>query len=165
VESEVGRGSTFRIHLPRVEQVANAVAEVGETRATPRGKEVMLLVEDEDGVRAVARQMLRQHGYTVLEASNGADALRVSAEYPSRIDLLVTDVVMPQMNGRVLAERLAVTRPELRVLYVSGYTDDAILREGVIEEDVTLLQKPFTVDALAWKVRQVLDGGKAVERS
>jgi PAS domain S-box-containing protein len=165
VESEVGRGSTFRIYLPRVEQVPNAVAGVGEAPAIPQGKEVVLLVEDEGGVRAVARQMLQQQGYTVLEASNGANALRVSAEYPSRIDLLVTDVVMPEMNGRVLVERLAVTRPELRVLYVSGYTDDAILREGVIEADVTFLQKPFTVDALARKVRQVLDGGKTVERS
>jgi two-component system, cell cycle sensor histidine kinase and response regulator CckA len=165
VESEIGRGSAFRIYLPRVSQVVNAVAGDGEAPAVPRGKEVVLLVEDEDGVRAVARRMLQQHGYSVLEAANGADALRLSAEYPSRIDLLVTDVVMPQINGRVLAERLAVTRPGLRVLYVSGYTDDAILREGVIEEDVSLLQKPFTVDALARKVRQVLDGGKAVERS
>jgi PAS domain S-box-containing protein len=163
VESEVGHGSTFHVYLPRVEQPMPATAAADDAPPVPRGREVVLLVEDETGVRAVARLMLEQQGYRVLEAANGADALRVSAEYPGRIDLLVTDVVMPQMNGRLLAERLEVARPGIRVLYMSGYTDDAILREGVREEDVALLQKPFTAEGLARMVRQVLDG-KAVEQ-
>src|SRR5207244_738720 len=124
----------------------------------PRGKETLLLVEDEDQVRALSRHVLQAQGYTVLEACHGAEATRVSDErLPSPIHLLISDVVMPQVGGRELAERLAVTRPEMKVLFVSGYTDDAVVRHGVLETEMAFLQKPFTPSALAKKVREVLD--------
>jgi response regulator RpfG family c-di-GMP phosphodiesterase len=108
-------------------------------------------------LRVLSRQILEMSGYTVLEASNGADALRISDHYPGAIPLLVTDVVMPQISGRQVAERLTAARPDLKVLYLSGYTDDAIVHHGVIDKGTAFLQKPFTPHTLARKVREVLD--------
>lgn len=117
----------------------------------------MLLVEDEDAVRALALRVLRSHGYTVLEARDSGEALRLSEQHWGLIHVLVTDMVMPGMSGRQLAARLAPVRPELRVLYVSGYTDNAITHHGVLEPETPFLQKPFTPNALVRKVGDVLD--------
>jgi response regulator RpfG family c-di-GMP phosphodiesterase len=121
-----------------------------------RKGEMVLLVEDEEMVRGMARQVLEMNGYHVLEASHGKEALRICEQHKGRIDLMVTDVVMPQMSGRELAECLASSRPETKVLFVSGYTDDAIVHHGVLDGNVNFLQKPFTPDALAHKVSEVL---------
>jgi CheY-like chemotaxis protein len=117
----------------------------------------VLLVEDEDPVRALAHEMLTSQGYRVLEAASGADALALAARHPGAIDLLVTDVVMPGMDGGELVHHLTTARPHLRVLYISGYSDDALMREGVSEADCAFLQKPFTCEAFVVKVRAVLD--------
>jgi PAS domain S-box-containing protein len=158
VYSEVGRGTTFKIYLPRAGEVTKARKSEARHGAMPRGTETVLLVEDEDGVRALASHVLRDCGYVVLEARHGKEALRVAAEHEGSIKLLVTDVVMPHLGGRELAERLALSHPQARVLFLSGYTDDAIVRHGILEEEVAFLQKPFTTAALARKVREVLDG-------
>ena len=125
--------------------------------ASQGGTETLLLVEDEAAVRAIARRMLEGQGYRVLEASGGAEALAVAARVAGPIDLLITDVIMPEMSGRQLAEQLLAARPETRVLYVSGYTDNAISQHGVLAPNVEFLQKPFSNESLSAKVRQVLD--------
>jgi len=125
-----------------------------------RGDETVLLVEDAAPVRALARRSLEAHGYTVLDATDGHTALEISARFAGAIDILVTDVVMPGMSGRELAQRLAPLRPSMKVLYTSGYTDDAMVRQGVLNAGVAFLQKPFVPDSLARKVRDVLDGEK-----
>ncbi len=155
VYSEPGHGSAFKVYLPRTERLADA-AITGRVEVLPRGVATILLVEDEDQVRQVAATILRRHGYTVLEAANGGDALRIAAEPTTSLDLVVTDVVMPHVGGRKLAELLAVQRPELKVLFTSGYTDDAIVHHGVLDAGVAFLQKPFTPDALLRKVDEVL---------
>jgi CheY-like chemotaxis protein len=156
VESTVGRGTVFTICFPRVDRNPPA-PESGVNAQTSVGRETILLVEDEDSVRALARRILQRKGYTVLEASNGGEALLLCERTPNKIHLLLTDVIMPQMSGRAVAERLRLLRPEMRVLYVSGYTDDEIVHRGLLDHGVTLLEKPFTPDALARKVREVLD--------
>ena len=157
VYSEPGSGTTFKIYLPRVDEAA-----VTERRAQPAdvlgGTETVLLVEDSDALRDIASRVLERRGYTVLEASDGEAALMLAARHPGAIDLLLTDVVMPEMNGRQLAERLTALRPGLKVLYMSGYAGDAVTRRGVLEQGMAYLQKPFTPDALARKVREVLNG-------
>jgi PAS domain S-box-containing protein len=170
VESEPGRGSIFTVYLPRVAKPAVVAPErrrpveapaprpAGETQLTPGRGETILLVEDAQRVRAVVREILEMSGYAVLEARHGAEALEVSNRHAGPIHLLVTDVVMPQMSGRELAQRLATLRPDVKVLYMSGYTDDAIVRHGVLASGIAFLSKPFTPDALALKVREVLDG-------
>jgi two-component system, cell cycle sensor histidine kinase and response regulator CckA len=154
--SEVGQGTTFKVYLPRTTEVA----DVQHTYETPKtllvGDETVLLVEDEAAVRQLAIRVLRQLGYTVLEATDGADALRVAGEYPGAIDLLVTDVVMPQLGGAALAERLREAHPRLKVLFMSGYTDHTIIRHSLLEPGVAFLQKPFVPEMLARKVREVL---------
>ena len=125
--------------------------------------EPVLLVEDEPAVRAVATRVLREAGYTVFEAASGPAAVAVAERETRRIDVLVTDVIMPRMSGRELADRLLARRPELKVLYVSGYTDDSILHHGVLEPGMFFLEKPFAAEALLRKVRQVLDS-QAVNR-
>jgi PAS domain S-box-containing protein len=158
VESEPGKGSTFRIYLPRFEEEeVQAVQPEAALLRLPRGSETILLVDDEDAVRDLVRQMLQLCGYTVLEASGGEEALEVSGRYEGAIHLMVTDVMMPEMNGREVADRLGPLRPDMRVLYMSGYTDDEIVRQGVLGADVAFLQKPFAPEALARKVREVLD--------
>ena len=157
LESEPGRGTTFRIHLPQVDEPVVAVERRPARAAAPANAETLLLVEDEPAVRTVAREALRTQGYTVLDAADADSALQVAAAYEGGIALLVTDVVMPGMSGRGLADRLVALRPQLRVLFVSGYAGDALQVHGVPEEGLNFLQKPFTPDGLAVKVREVLD--------
>jgi two-component system cell cycle sensor histidine kinase/response regulator CckA len=156
VYSEVGRGTTFKIYLPRVQQPLAPPGPKGLGRM-PRGDETVLLVEDEDSVRGLSRHVLLLSGYRVLEARNGDEALGISGDYAGAIDLLLTDVVMPNMGGRELADHMSRQRPTLKVLYLSGYTEDAVVRHGVLAADTAFLQKPFTPAALAQKVRDVLD--------
>ncbi len=157
VYSEPGRGSTFKIFMPRVAQAA-ASPDVGPARPrTAGGHETVLIAEDDRAVREVVAETLAQRGYAVLRASDSQMALELARSAAGGVDLLLTDIVMPGMTGRELAQALAVEHPGLRVLYMSGYTDDAVVRHGVLEEGVPFLQKPFTTDALALKVREVLD--------
>jgi len=156
VHSEVGKGTTFKIYLPRTE-VEFEEAEAGRTRVDAlQGTETLLLVEDEDSVRELVRNVLREKGYRVLEASRGEEALELSELYAGRIDLLVTDVVMPQMSGRELARRLVNSRPQIKVLYISGYADNAVWYPGGLDAGGAFLQKPFSPEALGRKVREVL---------
>jgi PAS domain S-box-containing protein len=158
VYSEPGQGTTFKIYLPRIEEAVDLPRPDAGRIRLPQGSETVLLVEDEDMVRELARRILQRSGYTVLEARQARDAIAICARHETPIQLLITDVVMPGgMSGRDLAEHLATSRPEMQVLYISGYTDDAIVRHGMLDEGVAFLQKPFTPDALARKVRQVLD--------
>ncbi len=157
VESEPGQGSTFYVLLPRVDRPAEPVATQPTVESAPAGSETVLLVEDESTVRALARRILERHGYSVLEASDVENALRLCHEYEGAVHLVLTDVVMPGMSGPELAERLLTIRPQLRVLYMSGYTDDALVEHGVLEPGVQLLQKPFSPLALVHRVRAVLD--------
>jgi CheY-like chemotaxis protein len=155
VHSQPGVGTTFKVYLPR----ADAVVEVDRVRPpspTVRGSETILLAEDDDQVREAARNILRRHGYVVLEARNAGEALLISESHDGPIDLLVTDVVMPVMSGPTLARRLARARPQLKVLCMSGYADDVAVRHGVIEAAFTYLQKPITVESLTRRVREVL---------
>ena len=155
VDTAPGRGTTFRIFLPAVE--APRPAPVPSLDAVVGGSETVLLVEDEASLRSLAQEILRDQGYKVIAAGSGAEALDLARSHKAPIDLLVTDVVMPGMDGRELADRLGPVHPETRCLFMSGYTDDAIVRRGVREEGMPFLQKPFTIDALALKVREVLD--------
>ncbi|MGQ0665782.1 MAG: ATP-binding protein [Nitrospiraceae bacterium] len=157
VNSSVGQGTTFSLYFPRVECVIDPTGDEDNQGSTVAGSETILVAEDEPGVRALVSHTLRQHGYTVLEASHGAEALVISEQHKNVIHLLLTDVVMPQLNGRELAERLVAKLPELQVLYMSGYTDDAVLRRGLIAADTNFLHKPFTTGLLASRVRQVLN--------
>lgn len=157
VESEPGRGSCFRIYLPRAGVLRPTLPSHNGTRPAAEGSETVLVVEDEDSVRSLTTLVLRQAGYQVLEACDGTSALHTAAGHEGVIDLLVTDVVMPGLGGRVVAEKLLQERPDLRVLYLSGYTDDAVVREGVLHDRVNFLPKPFSPAALAQKVREVLD--------
>ena len=159
VESAPGKGSTFTVYFPCFDGVkaAERVAHVEPTAIPGRGSETILLVEDEPGVRAIGKELLEMNGYTVLEAGDGAEALELAARFEGEIDLLVSDVIMPQVGGRELAERLATQRPQMRVLFVSGFTDDTISRHGVLQEGVAFLQKPFTLETLSQKIRDILD--------
>lgn len=159
VDSEPGRGAMFAIYLPAVDEEGRVVAVEAAERVAglTRGSETVLVVEDEAPVRALAREVLRRNGYTVFEANGGQEALSLSQSCPGPIHLLLTDLVMPGMSGRILAERLGSLRPAMKVLYMSGYTDDAILQRAVGQTDVAFLPKPFTADILVRKVREVLD--------
>jgi CheY-like chemotaxis protein len=156
VQSEPGAGATFRIYLPQVDAPLDLAAEGSGLGTAARGSETILLVEDEIAVRRLARRVLRSKGYVVLEAANGREALRLISQHAGRLDLLLTDVVMPGMSGPELAERLAREQVGLRVLYMSGYADEAIGHHGVLEPGVEFLQKPFTPQDLAQRVREVL---------
>jgi PAS domain S-box-containing protein len=161
VRSVVGGGTTFEIYLPQVQTAADTGGADDPGAPLPAtGQETILLVEDEADVRALAREVLERQGYTVLEASDGAQAVAVYEKEGARIDLILTDVVMPRMSGREMVDRVRATRPDMRVLYMSGYTGDAIVRHGVLDASVLLLGKPFTPVALIAKVREVLDRPK-----
>lgn len=157
IDSELGQGSTFKVYLPRLEEALESGHRGKGTASPMRGAETVLLVEDEESVRDLVRNILQVHGYTVLEAQNGRGAIELCEQHPEHIDLILTDVVMPQMSGRELVERLSPMKPDAKILYMSGYTDDAILHHGTLESDIPFLQKPFTPDALVLKVREVLD--------
>ncbi len=157
VYSELGKGTTFKVYLPRVDDAADELHPL-EAPQQLLGSETILLAEDDDQVRAVACGILRRCGYTVIEARNAGEALMHSEGYGHVIHLLITDVVMPQISGPDLAKRLAIDRPAMKVLYVSGYTDDSIVRHGVLQAHTSYLQKPITPGALASKVREILDG-------
>jgi two-component system, cell cycle sensor histidine kinase and response regulator CckA len=156
VESEVGKGTTFKVFLPPAGE-APAIHERKADSAKIHGTETVLLVEDEEYVRSLVRRSLESKGYAVLEARNGQEALHVAKQHEGPIHLLITDVVMPGMSGRELSENLAPLRPDMKTLFMSGYTDDSILHHGILQSGGTLLQKPFTAEALASKVRQVLE--------
>jgi CheY-like chemotaxis protein len=156
LDSVKGRGTTFKIYLPRTLEPCSSGASTDEPPQSAPGSETVLLVEDDEQVRNVAHEILRLQGYRVIPAATPKEALELSARFPERIELVVTDVVMPEMNGRDLAERLRAERPDLQVLYVSGYAEKALDAEGSLS-DATFLQKPLTPDALAHTVRRILD--------
>jgi PAS domain S-box-containing protein len=157
VYSEPGRGTTFKIYLPRIkESVAEAVEKRTEPES-PRGSETILVVEDDEIVRKLTCQALRRYGYLVVEAANGGEALLACERHPGTIPLMITDVVMPQISGPELAARLRQLHPEIHVLYISGYTEDAVVRHGLLDEARSFLQKPFTPSTLVHKVRDMLD--------
>jgi CheY-like chemotaxis protein len=158
ISSEIGKGTTFKVYFPRVEQPLDAVARPIQTGPLPRGTETVLLVEDEPSVRHLACNILELQGYRVLRANNGQDGLRVARECQGPpISLVITDVIMPLMSGKVMAEWLKSTYPHLKILFTSGYTDDAITHHGVLEAGVAFLPKPYTPATLTRKVRALLD--------
>ncbi len=163
VDSAPDKGSTFQIYLPRrseTAQVSLAKPEV-PSREKPQRSGMILLVEDADPLRKLAQAFLESNGFRVLSAPSGEAALEIAAGHPGKFDLLLTDVVMPGMNGRVLAEQLSMRQPGLKVLFMSGYTDSFIAGHGVLQEGTNLLHKPFTEEILVSKVREVLDGAKS----
>ncbi|MFL5803436.1 MAG: ATP-binding protein [Roseiflexaceae bacterium] len=157
VYSEVGQGSTFKVYLPRTEEATAGASRPEAAEPLPRGSETVLLVEDEPAVRMLAARVLRGLGYTVLEATNGEEAMRIATEYLGAIQLLFADVIMPQVSGKGLAEQVIQVRPDIKVLFMSGYTENAIVHHGQLDPNVAFLQKPFTPAALAQMARAVLD--------
>ena len=166
VYSEVGLGTAFKIYLPRVDAAAEQIQKRGRGEETRQGTGTILLVEDDESVRSIALQTLEMYGYRILEARNGEEALVIASRREEKLDLLLTDVVMPGMSGRQLVQRLQALRPDINVLYMSGYTEDAIRYHGVLGEGTAFIEKPFTPDKLGHKVREVLDkyrGARGVE--
>jgi len=161
VYSEPGLGSTFKIYLPRVGAGGGLAVESVRAGVTRGGSETVLVVEDEDMVRSLASRTLREHGYTVLEARHGADALRQLAAPSTAVDLVISDVVMPEMGGRELGRRLATLRPSLPVLYISGYTGEDVIQRGLLDAGAPFQQKPFAPEGLARKVREMLDASRS----
>jgi len=165
VETEPESGTIFKVFLPKTEKKETVKQVAKREIILPRGTETILLVEDEDILRPLAKNILEGCGYVVLETSNGKDALEICEDYTGDIQLLLTDVVMPQINGRELAEKIMLMRPEICVIYMSGYTDDAVVRRGLIGKTMEFIQKPFTSETLAMKVREVLDGAQKNEKA
>jgi len=155
VQSEESRGTSFHIYLPRVEGTPEKLAAPVAVTALG-GTETVLLVEDEESVRQLVRETLAAKGYRVIEAQNGEMGLEIAAQHDGKIDLVITDIVMPGIGGHELVKRLVVARPETKVLYLSGYTEDAIANGGSIDSGAAFLQKPFTLQSLSRKVREVL---------
>ncbi|MGH7604522.1 MAG: response regulator [Gemmatimonadaceae bacterium] len=162
VYSEPGRGSSFKVYFPISENTGSTAPIVAQA-APLHGSETVLLVEDSAAVRAAARLILNRYGYTVLEAPSGKAALAIASKTHQPVDLLLTDVVMPEMSGRQLAERFYELRPSGKVLFMSGYTDDAVVRHGILTAGVNYIQKPFSGDVLAAKIRAVLDAPARAE--
>jgi PAS domain S-box-containing protein len=160
VESKPGHGTTFKIFFPRVDEAAKGFQVAGGAAGRAHGRETILLVEDEPAVRGLVHEALRLNGYNVLVARHGIEALLTGAKHMGPIHLLLTDVVMPQMSGPEVAEKLTVVRPEIKVLYMSGYPDHPVFSQGGVKRDTAFLQKPFTPNVLTQKVREVLDGVK-----
>ena len=158
VNSEVGKGTTFCIYLPRVDAQVDAPEVKAALKKIAKGTGTVLLVEDDDLVRGIARTTLEMCGYKVLEAANGGEALLIIREHRCKIDLMLTDVIMPRMSGRTLVQEVASLCPEMKMLYMSGYTDDVIMPHGVFQEGLAFIHKPFTPEALSRKVREVLEG-------
>jgi signal transduction histidine kinase len=166
VESEVGKGTTFKIYFPRVEQPVDATARLVQTGPLPRGSETLLVVEDEPSVRHLARDVLEAQGYEVLRAANGQHALAVAREHKGApIRLVITDVIMPVMGGKAMVEWLKTTEPDLKILFTSGYTDDASAHHGALETGVEFLPKPYTPATLVCKVREMLDAAPGTAHS
>jgi two-component system cell cycle sensor histidine kinase/response regulator CckA len=165
IYSEVGRGTTVKVYLPRVDEHAEEFSLPAPGQVAPGGTETVLLVEDDLGVRNVALRTLRRLGYHVLHARDGNHAVEVARSYPDEIHLLLTDVVMPHMNGRQLADELCALRPTLRVLFTSGYTDNVIAHHGVLDRGLNFISKPYATQSLAERVRQVLDEHPADDKS
>jgi CheY-like chemotaxis protein len=158
VSSQPGQGTTFQLYFPQVQERGSSSMSRPDVSTPPRGSETVLLVEDDDAVRALARHVLQISGYTVLEASNGRDAVQLAENHQGQIHLLVTDVVLPFLGGQQIAVLLRAMKPDLKVLYCSGYPDDAIVQHGTLEGGAAFLQKPYSPFLLAQKVRDVLDG-------
>jgi CheY-like chemotaxis protein len=157
VQSALGTGTTFRTYLPQFREAARSTKSNPELVKVSKGLETILLVEDEDGVRELTQMILERSGYRVLQSRDGEGAIRLSKQYPDRVHILVTDVVMPKMGGRHLANCLVASRPGMKVLYMSGYTDDTLIRHGLENASTHFLAKPFTPMTLRKKVREVLD--------
>ncbi len=157
VDSESGKGTTFKIHLPRCAAQVSVAPVAGPSAKSPRGSETLLLVEDEESVRVTIQRAMKKLGYTVLVAEDPGKALHLAAEHVGEIHLLITDIIMPGMSGRDLALQMCALRPAIKRLFMSGYTADVIAQEGVLEEGMPFLAKPFGRDVLARKVREVLD--------
>jgi len=155
--SEPGHGTLFKIYLARVDEPLEVFDEKSSDSSLPTGSETVLVVEDAEEVRRLAMQILKRQGYHVLDAPNGIEALQLCRQKKEDIHLLLTDVVMPQMGGKELSEQIRLLRPEIRVLFTSGFTDDAIARQGILDPGITFLQKPFSPVSLSRKVREVLD--------
>jgi CheY-like chemotaxis protein len=157
VYSEPGQGAVFKILLPHVHERATDVGQAQPERVTPRGTETLLFAEDEEGLRRVGIRILSELGYTVIPARDGADALQQAAIHDGAIDMLLSDVVMPEMNGLELWERLRMDRPALPALFLSGWASDAVVRHGILDGKVPFLQKPFSSQQLGFKIREILD--------
>jgi len=157
VYSEQEKGTTLKIYLPRVNEPLEEIRKEVTKAELPRGNETILVVEDEEEVLKLAGKILEGQGYRILETSNGDDALVACEKYKSSIHLMLADIVMPGMSGSELAKLLKPLYPEIKILYMSGYTDNAIVRHGILEKRVNYIQKPFTMEGLARKVREVLD--------
>jgi DNA-binding response OmpR family regulator len=163
VHSEPDKGTTFKIYLPRISETSEPLAQVAipSESSTAPGTETILVVEDETNLRYLARQFLGKQGYRVLEAADGAAAMQIVVAHEGTIHLLLTDVIMPGMNGRELAQRILELRPHTKVLYMSGYTENVIGRNGMLDAGIRLLQKPFTLRELKTVVREILDSTSA----
>jgi two-component system, cell cycle sensor histidine kinase and response regulator CckA len=161
VASAPGHGTTFKVYFPSAEEQVPDLLPSPEQSSPSGGRETILLVEDEEDVRQVTQLVLRDYGYTILTACNGSEALRLAEQHQGPIHLLLTDLIMPQMNGRQLAERLTALRPSTKVFYLSGHTDDTVVRHGVLEGSTPFMQKPYLIEELARKVREVLDQASA----
>ncbi len=157
VHSDPGRGTEFRLYFPKVQPNTAMSSPEAPTTETLRGYETILLAEDEEPLRRLARRILESRGYTVLDASNGEEAIAVMSLCGGGVDLLLSDIVMPSMGGRELVERLLPVYPSLRVLFMSGYTEDMLLQHRISESGITVLEKPFTPETLARAVRSALD--------
>ena len=157
VYTEPGRGTSFKVYLPRVEEELTRVETGVAIPEKTQGSETILLVEDEETIRSLMRSILQEQGYTVLEAGHGPQALQISQTHSGPIHLMLTDVIMPQTSVREFAQKMWKLRPHLKILFASGYSDDAIVHHGVLEEGTNFIQKPFTIVGLSRKVREVLD--------